>query len=79
MAAYRTTDGTTISDIEFHHETERQLFTGLVNPEMIKSFLNKYHPELAVKTIPENLMDEFRRYVFDTVHDAMKAKYTCVD
>lgn len=79
MATYRTTDGTTISDVEYHHETERQLFSKMTDPEMIKSFLSECHPELAVTTIPENLIDEFHKYVFDTIYGMMKTKYICID
>ena len=79
MATYRTTDGTTISDVEYHHETERQLFSKMTDPEMIKSFLDECHPELAVTTIPENLMDEFHKYVFDTIHEMMKVNYICIN
>ena len=79
MATYRTADGTTISDVEYRHETERQLFSKMTDPEMIKSFLGERHPELAVTTIPENLMDEFHKYIFDTIHEMMKTKYICID
>ena len=79
MATYHTTDGTIISDVEYHHETERQLFSKMTDPEMIKSFLGECHPELTTTTIPENLMDEFHKYIFDTVHKMMETKYICVN